>query len=159
MERAKNPCRARGEGDRDGYAPEKRWSPSTVGRKRKYWDWFSRTRDRASTLGTQRVAHDVTPSPSPPPSSSSFATKRSPPPLPCPPSPPRVGTDSLLTRREPRCAIHFCPLTSFPRLPLSRVQGLHFAQWGIPLSSPTPSIEKPVSTLLQPMFLFFSDRL
>lgn len=39
---------------RDGYAPEKRWSPSAVGRKRKYWDWFSRTRDRASTLGTQR---------------------------------------------------------------------------------------------------------
>lgn len=28
-------------GGRDGYAPGKRWSPSTVGRKRKYWDWLS----------------------------------------------------------------------------------------------------------------------
>lgn len=55
LERAKNPCLARREGDRDGYAPEKRWSRSTVGRKRKYWDWFSGTRDRGSTLGTQRV--------------------------------------------------------------------------------------------------------
>ncbi|KAG7210632.1 hypothetical protein KM043_012146 [Ampulex compressa] len=38
-----------------GYAPGKRWSPSAVGRKRKYWDWFSRTRDRArqsSSLGS-----------------------------------------------------------------------------------------------------------
>lgn len=31
--------RGRG-GGRDGYAPGKRWSPSTVGRKRKYWDWL-----------------------------------------------------------------------------------------------------------------------
>lgn len=64
-----------------------------------------------------------------------------------------VGTDSPLTRREPRCAIHFCPLTSsFPRLPLPpRVQGLPFRAMGNPLrpgkqhgeranlpSSPTP---------------------
>lgn len=46
-----------------------------------------------------------------------------------------VGTDSPLTRREPRCAIHFCPLTSsFLRLPLPpRVQGLPFRAMGNPL--------------------------
>lgn len=73
-------------GDRDGYAPGKRWSPSTVGRKRKYWDWLSRTRDRGPTLGTLReCAHDAAPSllllhllvePPPPASLSSFPTAR-----------------------------------------------------------------------------------
>lgn len=121
LERAKNPCGGTGRGGiRDGYAPGKRWSPSAVGRKRKYWDWFSRTRDRASTLGTQRELPTMwllllLP---PPPSSFCFATKA-------------VRHHRFLvllllrgwgqipswTRREPRCAIHFCPLTSFPRLP------------------------------------------
>lgn len=136
-----------GGGDRDGYAPGKRWSPSTVGRKRKYWDWLSPCtgqRSPDSRYG-KRVCprRGSFPSPSPPPSTSSTveataATTD----LPRPPSlPPRreVGTDSPLTRREPRCAIHFCPLTSpFPRLPLPpRVQGLPFRseQWGIPVWS------------------------
>lgn len=110
LERAKNPCRARGEGDRDGYAPGKRWSPSTVGRKRKYWDWLSPVHGTEVRLSVRKRAcprRGSFPSPSPSP----------------PPPPPSRGGDKIppLTRREPRCAIHFCPLTSpFPRLPLPR---------------------------------------
>lgn len=147
-------------GDRDGYAPGKRWSPSTVGRKRKYWDWLSRTRDRGPTLGTLReCAHECGsfPSPSPPPSTSSTSNRGSATtgflvllPL------SEVGTDSPLTRREPRCAIHFCPLTSsFPRLPLPRgFKDSRSEQWGIPFGLANNAGSAPTLPLLPHPFPF-----
>lgn len=154
-----------GKGEAVGYAPEKRWSPSAVGRKRKYWDWFSRTRDRAPGLGTRgecprRDSFSTLPGPPPPP-----------PPSRCPPpitpsfssaatsssslsfcNLTLVGTDSLLARytNPPRYnAIHFCPLTPFPRLPLAEVtRGLGI---GRKRDRPTERRVNPLTLARQPL--------
>jgi len=121
------------QGEAVGYAPEKRWSPSAVGRKRKYWDWFSRTRDRTLGLGTRgecprRDSFSTLPGPPPPPPPSLSSADRPsrPPPLPTSSSSfsscnLHLGGDRFASRalRARVDAIHFCPLTPFPRLPLA----------------------------------------
>lgn len=119
-------------GETVGYAPEKRWSPSTVGRKRKYRDWFSCTRDRTprSRYATRLLLLLIEFSFSAAAAVAAAAAAD-------PPSPPilrrlhhllpffpgprvLVGTDSRFARyANLHCAIRFCPLTHcFPRLPL-----------------------------------------